>query len=259
MKKGSEKMSTEIKTDLTKVSNKAYNDFAKPTATGIKFIKDFLVSGVKPFMYRKIKESEYRIQQINDELERKCNAIPIENQTEPRISILGPAIDMIKYNLEEEHIKELFINVLVSEMDDKKQNKVLPAYVEIIKQISKEDAGFISFISEVNGIIENISLLQLFDKNKKELLNSDVDYYVVIEANKDFYYKKISRLSLDNLERLGIIKFNTDFGLTDISGEIENNFKVISGNNYKNKIMDYKLYSLEITDLGFNFIDICCS
>lgn len=252
-------MSTEIKADLTEVSNKAYDDFAKPTATGIKFIKDFLTSGVKPYMYQKIKESQYRIQEINDELEKRYNDIPLKNQIEPRISILGPAIEVMKYNLDENHIKDMFISILVNEMDNRKQNGVLPAYISIINQIGKEEAEFLNFIANLNGIVSSTSLLEILDKRKKEHLITEIDYYVVIVADNKPHYKKISKLSLDNLERLGIIKFNTSLRLTDISGKSEVHFKEIVKNDYENQLMDYKLASFEVTMLGLNFIEICCS
>lgn len=71
MKKGSEYISTEIKVDLSTVANKAYDDIAKPAVNSVKFMKDFVTSAFKPYMYRKIKESEYEIQKINDELEQR--------------------------------------------------------------------------------------------------------------------------------------------------------------------------------------------
>lgn len=60
----------------------------------------------------------------------------MEERVESSINIVGTTIESLKYNLDEEHIKDMFTNILISDMTKDKKEKVLPAYIEIVKQLS---------------------------------------------------------------------------------------------------------------------------
>lgn len=49
------------------------------------------------------------------------------------MNIMGPAVDILKYNLDEQHIKDIFVNIMSSEMNGEKQTKVLPSYIDIVR------------------------------------------------------------------------------------------------------------------------------
>ena len=73
-------------------------------------------------------------------MQAKYDNIPVEYQVEPTSYIALKGVNELSYALEEEHLKEMFENLLIADMDSRKQSKVLPAYIEIIKQLNKDDA-----------------------------------------------------------------------------------------------------------------------
>lgn len=253
----------EIKANATELLNKAYDDTIHPIASsaksGLGFCINFLTSGIKPYMYKKIKESEFRLKEIDDELTSRYNKIPDKNKIDPRTNILGPAIDVLKYNLEEEHIRNLFTNILISEMDNRKQSKVLPAYIEVVRQLSKEDADTLVFIKQ--NQIKNEPIMKIeyrFTSGGFRYVSNDI---VLILNNN---YTILNSIIIDSLLRQNIIEidfmeFRNDESVYTSTFEqikLRDEFKILPADV---KELDFSRGLLKITDFGENFIDICLS
>lgn len=67
------------------------------------------------------------------QLEEKYQNIPKENRCDAPVNILGPALESLKYNIEEEDIKNMFANLIANSMDNRNKNIVHPKYVKIIE------------------------------------------------------------------------------------------------------------------------------
>lgn len=190
------------------------------------------------------------IKEINQNAVEK---IPECNLAKPRINIVGPTLDGLKYNLDEEHIKEKFSNLLVSELDDRKQNKVLPAYIEIVKQLSNEDAQFILFLK--NNI--NLSVIQI-RKGTKDKYYEISNHILINIKNQQYVLFSYNAIIIDNLKRLGIIDINYGTVYIENKGLCKKAFNELM----MHKNIEEYFYTegiLELTKFGQNFIDICCS
>ena len=135
------KLPIEAKIDLTNVVNEVYNDTfhkildssSSTIASVIDFFYNTALYPVQKYnLYAKNKLSNYAI-----ELEERAKEVSAENLVPPKINILGPTIENLKYNLDTDYLKEMFTNILISDMDKTKQDRVLPSYIEIVKQFSK--------------------------------------------------------------------------------------------------------------------------
>lgn len=239
-----------------------YDDVAKPaiqtSKSALGFCSQFIVSGIKPFMYSKIKECEYKIKEIDKRLEKKYNHILDENKTEPRTNILGPAVDVLKYNLEEEHIKEMFINLIGNDMDKSKQSKVLPSYIEIVKQLSSADAEMLKTLASNSSSNEPIMSLKFRAKTGGFVpISNDI---LLIRSESVLTLKS---LCIDNLKRLNLIDVNFNSYRAEEQIYTSAFEKYTATNiyilpNYAKKL-DYSKGLLQITDYGKNFINICLS
>ncbi|MBO5138718.1 MAG: DUF4393 domain-containing protein [Bacilli bacterium] len=250
-----------VTADLTELANKFYDEAMSPSLNGLKFCIEFLTCRVKPYMYSKIKESRYRIKEIDKELAIKYNNIPDENKTEPRVSILGPAVDVLKYNLEEEQVRNMFINILTSEMDNRIQHKVLPAYTKIIEQLSIDDAKFLSELKEWENV-QQVRSWQIFKyKIVYNEINRHKDFKLILYFDNEEMIE-LDPIIIDNLERLNIIEKELVLGLRRIElknekiRDIKEKYKL---NLKENEGLDYNRYILTVTNFGQQFIDICCS
>ena len=171
-----------ITADLTKVAENAYDDTLKKplqnTSGIVSTVIDFFHNTVLYPMQQYNLYAKNKLEKYAEDLKKKVEDIPSENLVSPRVNILGSTIDGLKYNLDEEYIKEMFTNILTSEMDNRKQSKVLPSYIEIVKQLSKADTEMLQFFSQSHLKDEPILKLKIKYKNGGFKYISD-DIYLI--------------------------------------------------------------------------------
>ena len=252
----------DVKLDLTDVANKIYDDVAhkplKCVGDAVGTVVDFFNNTVLYPMQKYNLYAKNKLEEYANELKDKAKEIPLENLVYPRVNILGPTIEALKYNLNEEYIKELFTNILVSDMDDRKQSKVLPAYIELVKQLSQNDAKMLKYFNEnniKNGPIFKIKYLNedggfIYPNNNIILINKD---------NNDV----LESIIIDNLSRLKLIEISFSEYRND-STIYDKAFKEISFFKDINLLppnieLGYSKGLLKITSFGQNFIDVCLS
>lgn len=88
---------------------------------------------------RKIRDlkMEHFLQNLACELKN----VPEENIVEPKLSIIGPALeDLFKYYMEEDHIVALYQKLIIAAMKKTEQQKVHPSFLGVVKQMTSLDA-----------------------------------------------------------------------------------------------------------------------
>ena len=229
----------------------------------------------------KIKQ-QIDVQEYAKQAANQISLIPSENIQEPKLNILGPALESSKYYIEDEDMRNMFAKLLASSMDKSKNDIAHNSFVEIIKQLSPLDAKNLEILYNKNltavAEIRNKSVNQ----NGFHVLISNIFPYN--EDVKDF---NVLSASLENLKRLGLIKISYDKILTSSDGtnpyhEIEN-IKIVEQQNSTfnlvkrpdvQKIINNPMYdwlksyqeyessymvkgAAEITQFGRNFCNIC--
>lgn len=157
-------------------------------------------------------EKLYLIQQQSVErfkikLKKKISEIPQENQQEPKLSLIAPALESTKYYIEEEELRDLFVNLISKSMDDRYNDDVNHAFVEIIKQLSPIDAYV---LKKINTRTIPVARYEMPLTEGSITLN---DYYII----DDIYTEKQTSISLTNLNRLGLINMPQGYSLTNES------------------------------------------
>ena len=74
------------------------------------------------------------------EMSAKAANIPPECVTDPKPSIAGPALQGLAFSYEEHDLKEMYLSLLASAMDTRRAQSAHPAFVEIIRQLTAEEA-----------------------------------------------------------------------------------------------------------------------
>lgn len=97
-----------------------------------------------------IAERSYKMQKALEEMQAKYQKIPEKNRVEPSSYIALKGVTELTYALDEDYLKEAFENILISDMDNRKKRNVLPSYIEIVKQLSQNDAILLKFFKEQN-------------------------------------------------------------------------------------------------------------
>jgi hypothetical protein len=106
------------------------------------------------------KAKVYFADHFSRDIAEKAAHIPAENLVEPKASIAGPALQGLAFSHEESDLKEMYLNLLASAMDDRVSSSAHPAFVEIIKQLTAAEAQLLRSVLGRTGLIP-IAELQL--------------------------------------------------------------------------------------------------
>lgn len=197
------KEATSIAKDTKEVLPETVNQCDKTIATLVGLVNNVL-------LYPIAKANLYfgdKIKKYAEELETRASQIPADKIKEPNISIVGPTIEALKYNLDEEELKEMYTKLLLSSMDSRKTNFVHPSYVEIIKKMDEYDAKLFKYLLQFNGYIKAINPKIGIKNTNRYYISRMPEWFINYENHTD-----VSKLSasLIRLSNLGIIDLMYD-------------------------------------------------
>lgn len=185
------------------IAKEVYNDGAKPMVKSIGGIFGTLfgfVDNVVLYPMKKLNAIlEVKAQTFKDELEQKLNNIPEEKRCEPDLSIIGPVLEALKYNLDNDEIRIMFENLIANNVNSDIKNKTHPRFVEIIKQMNHFDA--VIFKSIIDGET-SIILEPRVSIGKDRIANNLPKYISDCPFEIDEF---LISATLTNLDNLGLI------------------------------------------------------
>jgi hypothetical protein len=97
---------------------------------------------------------------VTEAVAEKFKNVPEEHRIEPKLTIAGPIIDSMKYSGSEPHLRELFANLLVTSMDARTAANAHPAFVEIVKQLSPDEAKIVKMMAK--GFHEAFPMIYIY-------------------------------------------------------------------------------------------------
>jgi len=109
------------------------------------------------FAYERIKEVLLRA------VEDRIHAIPNDRLEPPPLRIAGPTIEAMKFCVDDMDLVDLFANLLVTSMDQSRKTMAFPAFIEIIKQLSPDEARILKYLAESNT--SNLASLRIHVPN----------------------------------------------------------------------------------------------
>ena len=191
-----------------------YKDGLKPVvkATGdfIGLVPRAINAALEPIQLWVLRK-EYNISKTKKLLEEKLNNIPPELIITPEPHIAVPALQAISYCMDNEEIRNMYANLLSASMTSIVKNDVHPAFVEIIKQLSPDEAKIMSYLNTVKTAPVVFLKMKLPDNRGNTCSKKNVS--LLAEKITAEMPEKIPEL-LDNLERLKLIEININEYLT---------------------------------------------
>ncbi len=188
----------------------------------------------------------------------KIEEIPEENRKDPDLSIVGPAIDQMKFDLDKDDLVEMFAN-LISNSFDSRAYGLHPAFASIISQLNTQDARLLKLLAKSYIALPIISV----DVISTNSISPIPGYYSDCDRLRE-YKVETNAYSLesviDNLERLKLAKLNSKVIC------FEDEYKRVRENpafqqmfmNVKNSMRENK-FRLELTSFGRIFTMACIS
>ena len=148
---------------------------------------------------------KYKAQQtINTEkfkksLEKNIQEISEDNIQEPKISIVGPALEASKFYMDEDEIRDMFSKLVASSMDKSHSDYIHPSFIEMIKMLSPLDAQNLYFLYNTGD--ETISRINI----NYESGGYQTIYNHIYLGNSNCQENKLIEPSIDNLIRLKLV------------------------------------------------------
>ena len=131
---------------------------------------------------------------LQHRLAEKIKDVPPEKLTSPDPRIAAPAIQALTYSMDDETIREMYANLLATEMQVDRKQHSHPAFVELIKQMTPSDAR----------------LLEIFRKNGSQIRFraqvKDGGKSRDVGLGYSFDFDNDPAKNLDNLERLALVE-----------------------------------------------------
>ena len=244
------------------VLEKAYDDLAHPTAKSLGNTASFIPRTIGVWLGKWEKwiiNGEESIRLTAQAVQEKAAQIPAEKLTEPEPYVAIPAVQQLSYCYDSEELREMYANLLVSSMNTDTKQAVHPSFVDIIKQLTPDEAKILKSIRDNTSYIPLVDLLiQLGNGNGHVPLlknYTNIGYGICDNpANISAY--------IENLDRLKLICILEDIHLTDKSmyDPLENSsyFKAYKSASLPDgKSFTVKKKSFIVTNFGRNFIDVC--
>lgn len=125
-----------------------------------------------------------------------------EDLVEPRASIAGPLLQNLAYALDEPDLKDMYLKLLASAMDGPHAESAHPAFIDIIKQCSPQDALLLNYIAKSPWPHLQTIDLHMTTYGKTGKVFGNFGNYIIESGLKYNNYM----VTIDNLMRLGILK-----------------------------------------------------
>lgn len=227
------------------ILNKAYDDIIHTSAQNLGQAAGTLTSTLN-ILLAPISWAVYGFEFIDSivksKLKEKLANTPIEDLKQPESNIVIPAYEALRYSLNKEQLKNMYINLIANSMKISTSEHVHPAFVEVIKQFSTFDADLLYWLFiDPNRKIPKIKIrLQL-----SEYDTTGTDAYSIILSPLYYPISSINQytLSLENLERLKII-------------EIRDYIKLVDDDAYNHILKFVSIDSLKSTDPHLPYVNI---
>ncbi|MCS6136554.1 DUF4393 domain-containing protein [Shewanella baltica] len=163
------------------------------------------------------KARAYFSESFQQDISAKTSTIPPEQIVEPKASIAGPALQGLAFTHEEPNLKDMYLNRLATAMDARVAADAHPAFVEIIRQLSSEDAQLIrgSLQSSVPIAIVEVRLTTVGQKGYSILVRHLLN--LSSSTTKDPVEIPALPAMVDNWVRLGLVNVDYTTELMDVA------------------------------------------
>lgn len=199
------------------IPNSLYKDLLQPSTQQVGTAVGTVVGLLNIFTLplRAINDvTKIKYEKFLEELKERTQQIPPENLITPEISTVGPALLDLSFSINEDDVRNMYMNLLLHSMDSRADQANLRAFVQIMKQLSPFEARLFHFLFEnVNAypaasIYISCKPSEQFSEQKFYTVKSDI---LLIEPSFENASEELINLALQNFLRLGLIERDTSW------------------------------------------------
>lgn len=199
-------MDNELAKDAMKeLAKDVYTDggkpVVKPTGELVGLVPRAIKAALAP-LEQWILQREYNVAETKKLLEEKLKSVPPELIEPPDAHIAVPAMQYISYCMDNNKLRDMYANLLANSMISVVKNGVHPGFVEIIKQLSPDEAKILKYLSTENTIPTVTLRYEEEDGSGIDIIKNFSNVGEVTGCEKPFEVNKY----FDNLIRLGLLE-----------------------------------------------------
>jgi hypothetical protein len=192
----------------------------------------------------------------------------------PPLHIAGPTLESLRYTGAIPPLRQMYENLLATAMDAESVEQAHPAFVEIIRQLTPDEAGILERLATRKASqVKYITVA--FRNSQEEAFGPTLTYRVIRDSlailQPSDHFRRFTLIPsyLDNLERLQLGRFVFQPDLSrqvteDMLGEFKGWASVHSSYGSNCQIEDYKtmrgtdrMSHFELTSFGKQFCRAC--
>jgi hypothetical protein len=163
--------------------------------------------------------SEYLDTKAADDLAGKLDNIPDEDLQPPKRSIAAPAFEGLGHVVDEPGLRDLYLELLARAVDAKYADMAHPSFVEVIRQLSAEEAELLRHYLAASAGDSNIPIVSL-QSAVRPGIGTTLIYRHLLDIRDDNGQPELNTsipTYVDNWIRLGLLEVHYDAFLTDDS------------------------------------------
>lgn len=142
-------------------------------------------------------------------INNKSKEVPLDNRDPSKLGLVLKAIEESRYQLNEDLLREIYANLVVSSVDNRKNNKITPRYATALSQLGVDDVRFLQKLYFAES--HNFPCGRLISKHDDgSVILTEPAYY----PTNGSIAVRIAE-TLDILESLGLIKVFFDTWLSN--------------------------------------------
>lgn len=201
---------------------------------------------------------------VSSKVAERLKNVPPENIVTPTPNVAGPALESLRYTGHEDSLSDLYANLLAASMDKATATGAHPAFVEIIRQLTPDEAKLVSlFLREMPFPLLNVRWeYKERTEGKKGGKDVLVNFSLLGEA-AGCEFNHLVPAYIDNLCRLGLAQIPSMWSYTApgvyepleqsqvvmaVKAEIERDLELAARVERR---------GLRITQLGRQFANVC--
>ena len=247
----------------------SYGDLVKPTAKDIGEALSGIFKAITfyPRYWAMTSDIslEEKVARFKKNLAEKVEEIPTEFRVLPPPSILGPSVQALEYAVIEDDISDMFSSLIASSMNSSMPGSAHPAFVEIIKQLTSDEAKIMRFLFEVQSKVHVSVHKPIVDVVIRNKISSNRKIYL---RNQSFIPEESGCKNIEsgsnhigNLCRLALLEIPHGIRGTDDSlyDRINSWFSEIAQNITlsENEELEFEKKLIRMTPFGIKFAEAC--
>lgn len=205
---------------------------------------------------RKLKYA-FELEKFKQSLSDKVSSIPKENRVEANTQLVMPALEYVKYCVEEKELREMFANLISASLDNRLQSQIHPSFSEILKIMTPLDAQNLKLIQREY----HLPICNIIHISKDDPHQYGITLQNLFLMNPDCTIYEQQSLSINFLSQQGLIEIPYNESLTDpdayaIYESCDELLQIHT--TFPDDLFGLQKRLVRLTPLGHSFLEICC-